>query len=88
MLSRVLHSSIIITVISLGSAPDPEPDSPVLASINQCCSLGAQRAQSDQLGCEDIPVPVKDVIAELQAGSNNMYYCSVLSLFYIKKNMV
>ena len=68
MISAVLHSSIIITVFSLVSAQDPEPDSPVLASINQCCSLGAERAQSPQLGCEDIPVPVKDIIAELQAG--------------------
>ena len=68
MLSPALPSSIIITLISLTSAQDPEPASPVVASINQCCSLGAQRAQSPQLGCEDIPVPVKDVIEELQAG--------------------
>ena len=68
MLSTTLPSSIIITLISLSSAQDPEPASPVVASINQCCSLGAERAQTPELGCEDIPVPVKDVIAELQAG--------------------
>ena len=68
-LTTILHTSIIIiTVFSLISGQEPESDSPVLASINQCCSLGAERAQSDQLGCEDIPVPVRDVIAELQAG--------------------
>ena len=70
MLTTILHASIMITVFSLSSGQEPESASPVLASINQCCSLGAERAQSPELGCEDIPVPVKDVIEELQAGSN------------------
>ena len=70
MLTTILHVSIIISVFSVSSGQEPESASPVLASINQCCSLGAERAQSPELGCEDIPVPVKDVIEELQAGSN------------------
>ena len=77
MLSTTLPSSIIITLISLSSAQDPEPASPVVASINQCCSLGAERAQTPELGCEDIPVPVKDVIAELQAGRAQICNCKM-----------
>ena len=74
MLTTIIHTFIImITVFYLGSGQEEaESDSPVLASINQCCSLGAERAQSDQLSCEDIPVPVKDIIAELQAGQTQI----------------
>ena len=72
MLSTILPSSIIITLISLSSAQDP-----VVASINQCCSLGAERAQSPELGCEDISVPVKDIIAELQAGRAQICNCNI-----------
>ena len=87
MLSTTLPSSIIITLISLSSAQDPEPGSPVVASINQCCSLGAERAQTPELGCEDIPVPVKDVIAELQAGRAQICNCnsSYFAIFLMKK---
>ena len=70
MLTTILHASIMISVFSMSSGQEPESASPVLASINQCCDLGAERAQSPELGCEDIPVPVKDVIEELQAGSD------------------
>ena len=54
MLTTIIHTFIImITVFYLGSGQEEaESDSPVLASINQCCSLGAERAQSDQLSCE------------------------------------
>ena len=40
----------------------------VFDSINQCCSLGSYRAkaQLDQT-CDDISVPVKDIIPEMQA---------------------
>ena len=39
----------------------------VFDSINQCCSLGSYRAkaQLDQT-CDDISVPVKDIIPEMQ----------------------
>ena len=36
-------------------------------SINKCCSLGAEKAETLSQDCDDIQVPVKDVIAELQA---------------------
>ena len=71
MLPTILQASVIMTIISLSSGQQPESDSPVLASINQCCSLGTERAETPQLGCEDIPFPVT-IIAELQAGVEYM----------------
>lgn len=62
-ITPILH---ILPVLSTVLAQQPQ-DSPVFESITKCCSLGSERAETSGLGCDDIQVPVKDVIAELQA---------------------
>ena len=46
---------------------DDETTTPVFDSINQCCSLGSYRAKAQEEACDDIRVPVKDIIPALQA---------------------
>ena len=41
---------------------------PVFDSINKCCSLGSYRAKAQvDESCDEIAVPVKDIIPEMQA---------------------
>lgn len=46
---------------------DDERTTPVFDSINQCCSLGSYRAKAQEEACDEIIVPVKDIIPALQA---------------------
>ena len=54
--------------LSLISPTIEQNETPVFESISQCCSLGSYRAKAQlDEACDDIKVPVKDIIPEMQA---------------------
>ena len=64
-ITATLYTLATLATLSLAQEQQ-ESEAEVFQSITQCCSLGAERAESPLLGCDDIPVPIRDVVAELQ----------------------